>query len=62
MPLPDGTIGVDPATRIGDGGAYAPYWDGESDTRQSIAATTEIRWATEGPRELDWELGVETTA
>ncbi|QLD89066.1 hypothetical protein HWV07_08495 [Natronomonas salina] len=61
MPLAAGTIGVDPKTRIGDGGAYAPYWEGESDTPQSIAATTEVRWASGKTRELDWEFGVSTT-
>lgn len=61
MPLASGTIGVDPKTQIGDGGAYAPYWNGESDTPQSIAATTEIRWATEATRALDWTFGVSTT-
>lgn len=61
MPLAAGTIGVDPETRIGDGGAYAPYWEGDSDAPQSIAATTEIRWASEETRELDWELAVSTT-
>jgi hypothetical protein len=61
MPLSSGRIGIDERTQIGDGGAYAPVWTGESETPQSLAATTEVRWSAEADAELEWTVAAETS-
>jgi hypothetical protein len=61
MPLSNGWIGIDERTRIGDGGAYVPVWTGESETPQSLAATTEVRWPADGDVELTWTVAAETS-
>lgn len=62
MPLDRGTVGVGQPTRVGDGGAFHPYWEGQSDAAVGLAGTTEIRRPTAGDVELDWTVSVETTA
>ncbi|GAA0302020.1 hypothetical protein [Halarchaeum salinum] len=62
MPLAAGAVSVDPATRIGDGGEYHPYWSGAQTTAQTLAATTEIRWSEDANQEFTWPIAVETTA
>lgn len=61
MPLSNGRIKIDERTRIGDGGAYALVWTGESETSQSIAATTEVRWTADADAELEWTVAAETS-
>lgn len=60
MPLSSGEVGVGNETRIGDGGAYFPYWRGDGETTQSLAATTDVRWPKETDGELNWTIAVET--
>lgn len=63
IPLPSGTVGVDAEqTRIGDGGGYAPYWEGGSDAARSLAATTELRRPALDGAELTWTVGVDATS
>lgn len=59
MPIESGTVGVGEGTRIGDGGAYYPHWQGEAPETRSFAATTEVRWRDAEDRTLTWELAVE---
>lgn len=61
MPLASGRVGVGERTRVGDGGAYAPFWRGGSGAPQSLAATTEVRWDGAADTTLDWTISVETT-
>jgi len=58
MPLDGGRIGVNPDTQVGDGGAYYPYWEGDRQTAQTLAATTEIRWEDMDQAEIEWDLAV----
>lgn len=60
MPLTSGSIGIAEETHIGDGGAYYPYWEGNSDVRQSLAATTEIRSTNDTPFAIEWSFGAQT--
>lgn len=60
MPIDSGSIGIAEDTRIGDGGAYSPYWEGNSDARQSLAATTEIRSPIDVAVEIEWSFGAMT--
>lgn len=60
IPISSGTIGFGEGTQIGDGGAYYPYWEGDSPSTQSLVATTEIRWAATGSQQLVWKPTVET--
>lgn len=60
VPLSGGTIGVGEETRVGDGGAYHPYWEGDSSSARSLVATTEVRWAGTDDRQLIWNPAVET--
>ncbi|MFO7925409.1 hypothetical protein [Natronomonas sp.] len=61
MPLSNGRIGIDERTQIGDGGAYALEWTGESETLQSLAATTEVRWLADTDGEVVWTVAAETS-
>ncbi|MDR9382433.1 MAG: hypothetical protein RI560_12295 [Natronomonas sp.] len=61
MPLSNGRVGIGERTQIGDGGAYASVWTGESETPQSLAATTEVRWPADGDVELTWTVAAETS-
>lgn len=60
MPITSGSIRIAEETRIGDGGAYFPYWEGNSDTSQSLAATTEIRSMDSTAVTIDWSFGAKT--
>lgn len=62
MPIDSGAIGIAEDTRIGDGGAYFPYWEGNSDASRSLAATTEIRSPDDAPATIEWSFGAETEA
>lgn len=60
MPITSGSIGIGTDTRIGENGTYSPYWEGNSDASQSLAATTEIRSPDDAAVEIEWSFGAKT--
>lgn len=58
IPLSDGQIGFGEQTQVGEAGAYFPYWEGENDRAQTVAATTEIRWQEHETADLTWGVEV----
>jgi hypothetical protein len=61
-PLSSGMIDLKSGeTRIGNGGRYSMYWEGERDDRQSILATCEGLWPPDESRELELNVAVEAS-
>ncbi|WP_276260527.1 twin-arginine translocation signal domain-containing protein [Haloglomus litoreum] len=61
MALPAGRVGYDPeGTTVGEGGGYAPLWQGSHEGMVGLVATCMLAWPAEDGQTLQWSVAVET--